>query len=307
MEIHIAPVQGHTDAAWRKFHSETYPVADTTYYTPFIRLEKGDIRKKDINDLLSPLNEGVHVVPQIIFRDAEELTTLVERIRSLGFKEIDLNMGCPFPLQTARGRGAATVANTELHKAVKEVALANPDITFSVKMRLGFAAPDEWTALLPVLNEIPLRHIAVHPRIARQQYGGELDMEQFEAILAASRNPIVFNGELRTPEDIRTIAERYPQIKGVMLGRGLLGSPSLALEYARGEEWDDKRRSKEMKTFHRTLFSHYTSTLVGGDHQVLSKIQPFWEYAEPTIGRKAWKAIKKAGNMAKYHTALALI
>lgn len=307
MEIHIAPVQGHTDAAWRHFHAAAYPVADTTYYTPFIRLEKGDIRKKDLNDLTSPLNDGMHLVPQIIFRDGEELATLVNLIKALGFNEIDLNMGCPFPLQTARGRGAATVANSELHQAIKEVVLANPDVTFSVKMRLGFADPDEWNALLPVLNELPLHHITVHPRVARQQYGGELHMEQFEALLKESKNPVIFNGELNTPEDIRIITEKYPHLKGVMLGRGLLGSPSLAQEFISNEEWDVKRRCKAMKDLHRTLITHYSSTLVGGDHQVLSKIQPFWEYAEPTIGRKAWKTIKKAGNMAKYHTALALI
>ncbi len=61
-----------------------------------------------------------------------------------------------------------------------------------------------------------------------------------------------------------------------------------------------------MLGFHRELLDHYTSILCG-DSQIISKIKPFWEYAEAEIGRKAWKAIRKAGNMAKYHSAVAMI
>ncbi len=61
-----------------------------------------------------------------------------------------------------------------------------------------------------------------------------------------------------------------------------------------------------MLKFHRDLLHHHESTLCG-DSQILSKIKPFWEYAEAEIGRKPWKAIKKASNMAKYHSAVATI
>ncbi len=61
-----------------------------------------------------------------------------------------------------------------------------------------------------------------------------------------------------------------------------------------------------MKDFHNRLFTHYQNTLCG-DMQVISKIKPFWEYAETEIGRKPWKAIKKASSMAKYISAIAMI
>lgn len=305
MFYHFAPVQGHTDAPYRHFHAEIYG-AETNYYTPFIRLERGELRNRDIKDFTSDLNDNTHIVPQIIFRDEQELKTLVKLVKENGASEIDLNMGCPFPLQTGHGRGASTVANDLLAKSVVDTVKENQDIRFSVKIRLGLNEPDEWRKLIPHLNQIDLTHIAVHPRVAKQQYGGELNLEQFSQILKESKNPIVFNGEIHTPIDIDRLLNDFPEIAGIMIGRGLLARPSLIKEYLSGKEWDREDRVAEMLKFHRTLLDYYTSTLCG-DSQIISKIKPFWEYAEEEIGRKPWKAIKKATNIAKYHSAVASI
>lgn len=305
MKYFFAPVQGHTDAPYRHFHNTIYG-GDLLYYTPFIRLEKGDMRPKDLKDFLSPLNSPHEVVPQIIFRDAEELNALVGILRRNGAKTIDLNMGCPFPLQTGHGRGAAAIANPGLGKEVADVVKNNTDISFSVKMRLGLSEPEEWKTLMPQLNDVNLSHIAVHPRIARQQYSGELHMDQFSQIVASSHNPIVFNGDIRTPADAARIVEGYPDIAGIMIGRGLLARPSLATEIAGCKESPQSERIEKMLRFHQNLYDHYESTLCG-ESQLISKIKPFWEYAEEEIGRKAWKAIKKSTNIAKYNSAVAMI
>lgn len=305
MNIYLAPVQGHTDAPYRHFHSQTYGPTDACF-TPFIRLERGEVRNRDLKDMLSPLNEGTHLIPQIIFRDSEELTSLTRILKDNGAKEIDLNMGCPFPLQTGHHRGAATVADESLAKAVTQTVEENPDITFSVKMRLGMKEPGEWPNLISSLNSVSLSHITVHPRVARQQYDGELDLDEFSKILEVSSNPVVFNGDITTLDDAAGIIRSFPTVKGLMLGRGLLGRPSLPAEIREGAEWPRERRIETMLAFHRMMLSHYESTLCG-ESQLLSKIKPFWEYAEAEIGRKAWKAIKKASNIAKYHSAIALI
>ena len=305
-KIYIAPVQGHTDAAWRHFHHKIYGGAPL-YFTPFIRCERGEFRQHDLKDFTSPLNEGLELEPQVIFRDMEELDMLVGGLAGRGATRINLNMGCPFPLQTGKGRGAGFLARPE--EAAKIPALLQgkyPDISFSVKMRLGMEKPDEWKEIIGTLNEMPLRFVSVHPRVGRQQYGGELHFEQFEALLEASRNPVVFNGELRTPADIAGVVERYPAIEGVMLARGVLGRPSLAAEAAEGREWSREERIAKMKEMHMQLMRHYSETLCG-DTQILGKIKPFWEYAEEEIGRKAWKAIKKSTTMPKYRTAVAMV
>lgn len=303
--IYIAPVQGHTDAAWRHFHHEVYG-GDHRYFTPFIRAEHGEMRKQDIRDLTSELNSGLLLEPQVIFRDMEELDILLSGISKSGVTEVNLNMGCPFPLQTGKGRGAGFLRNAEEIEQLEPTLSKYPELSYSVKMRLGFDNPEEWRNVMPVLNRIELRHVDVHPRVAKQQYGGELHFDQFEAILGESRNPVVFNGELRTPADMHDTEKRFRGIAGMMIARGVLGRPSLASEYAEGREWTREERLEKMLKFHRLLLDHYSGILCG-ESQIVSKIKPFWEYAEAEIGRKPWKAVKKAVNMAKYHSAVALI
>lgn len=302
--LHFAPVQGHTDAAYRSFHHAEYG-GDVSYYTPFIRWERGAVRTRDEKDFSSPLNDGVNIIPQIIFRDAIELEALVSKLKNSGAKRIDLNMGCPFPLQTGHGRGAAAVSNENLGSSIVQTIQKNPDVEFSVKMRLGMSDPEEWKALINNLNQVDLSQIAVHPRVAKQQYSGDLNMKEFQAILDESVNPIIFNGEIKSPDDMERILSDYPKIAGIMIGRGILGRPSLFAEFAEGK-WDKARRVDRMLAFHKKLLTHYEDTLCG-ESQIISKIKPFWEYAEEDIGHKAWKSIKKAGNMAKYHSAVALI
>lgn len=304
-KIDVAPVQGHTDAAWRHFHKDTYG-GDQCYYTPFIRIERGEFRKHDLKDFTSELNENHHVVPQVIFRDMSELRPLVEGLVKNGARRIDLNTGCPFPLQTAKGRGAGFIGNTEEYHKIPELLKEFPETEFSLKMRLGYAEPDEWKRVVDAINDMPLTQVTLHPRVARQQYGGELYFDRFEEFLKLCVHPVIFNGELKTPGDIADIRKRFPEISGVMTARGVLGRPSLIAECEEGKEWTKEDRLDKMLKFHGRLLHHYESTLCG-DSQILSKIKPFWEYAEEEIGRKAWKAIKKASNIAKYHSAVAMI
>ena len=304
--MYIAPVQGHTDAAWRHFHQGIYG-GSNTYYTPFIRLERGEFRKHDLKDFQSELNSNHDVVPQVIFRNMEELLPLLSGLAERGAKRIDLNTGCPFPLQTSKGRGAAFVGNVEEYSKLPEILSRFPEIAFSLKMRLGYQDPEEWKAIIPILNELTLEHVALHPRVAKDQYKGDLRLEQFADFLKGSKNPVVYNGELKTPCDIVEVKERFPEISGIMSGRGILARPSLFAEAEEGKEWSKDDRIATMLDFHNRLFDHYSEELAGGEHQVLSKIKPFWEYAESEIGRKAWKAISKASNMPKYQTAVAMI
>lgn len=303
--IHFAPVQGHTDAAYRHFHSMIYG-GNIKYYTPFIRLEKKELRLRDLKDINSELNSNHHLIPQIIFRDSYELNSLVELIKAQGYREIDLNMGCPFPLQTGHGRGAATISNNKLAREIVDMINNNQEIDFTVKLRLGMSEPGEWRTLMPFLNRAKLKHITLHPRVARQQYRGDINYNEFEIFLKESANPVIFNGDIKTPEDIELIKNRFLGIEGVMSARGILGRPSLFNEYLEGQTWDKEKRIEKLLEFHKHLFNHYSSVLCG-DTQIISKIQPFWEFSEEEIGRKAWKTLKKATNFSKYQTAVAMI
>lgn len=302
-KIHFAPLQGYTEDAYRRWHRDIFGGVDT-YYTPFVRMEHGDIRSKDLRDIRPDFNVGVNVVPQVIAADGKELASIVQRMVPFGYTRIDINMGCPFPLQTRHGKGAGLFAHPDKVREVMDEVSAHTGVMFSIKMRLGLDAPDQWKEVMPIINDTPLQHITIHPRIATQQYKGELHMAAFEEMLAACKHPVIFNGNIQSVGDIEHLASEYGnRLAGVMIGRGLLARPSLAQEYANGTCMSDKELIAKIKVMHEHLHEHFFS-IIPGEAQQLSKLRTFWDYMEPTIGRKAWKKITKAGNAKNYFAAI---
>ena len=300
--IHFAPLQGHTDDVYRRTHHQLIGGVER-YYTPFVRVEAGDIRSKDRRDIDPKNNEGVLVIPQIIFKNLKEFLYLVDEIESLGYHAIDLNMGCPFPLQAKHGRGSGILAHTDIIEEVSQAIKQRPHLTFSVKMRLGWENNEEWKPVLDILNDTPLIHIALHPRTGIQQYKGNIDHEAFALFYDKCSHPLIYNGDLTTLEQLHEMEERYPHLAGLMLGRGLLARSSLAKEYTEGREWSHEEHIRSLRSLHEKLAEQY-SQIVKGEAQLHSKLRTFWEYTEPIIGRKPYKKIMKSGNLRNYMHAI---
>ena len=300
--IHFAPLQGHTDDVYRRIHHQLIGGIER-YYTPFVRVEAGDFRSKDRRDIDPKNNEGVPVVPQIIFKSLKEFLYLVDEMETLGYHAIDLNMGCPFPLQAKHGRGSGILAHTDIIEEVSQAIKERSQIDFSVKMRLGWEDNEEWKPVLEILNSTPLTHITLHPRTGVQQYKGNIDVEGFNLFYEECQHPIIYNGDLTTMEQLHEMEERYPRLAGLMIGRGLLARPTLGKEYAEGKEWSHEEHIRSLRSLHAELAEQY-SHIVKGDAQLHSKLRTFWEYTEPLIGRKPYKKIMKSGNLRNYMNAI---
>lgn len=296
--IYFAPLQGYTDDAYRRIHAELVGGTEL-YFSPFIRLEHNKMRNKDIRDINPLYNKGVNLVPQILCNFTKEFDILVNAIADMGYKHIDLNMGCPFTLQTRHGKGAGILQHPDAVEEIMKAVGKRNDLSFSVKMRIGQEQADECLALLPILNDAPLMHITVHPRLGIQQYKGDTDIETFRKFYESCKHPIVFNGDILTVEDIHRTETEFPNLKAIMIGRGMLARPSLAAEYVKGEEWTAERRTSLIKNMHSRLLEHYSS-IIPGEMQLLSKMRTFWEFMEAEIGKKQQKKILKAGNMKNY-------
>ena len=303
--IEFAPLQGYTDAAYRYWHNRLIG-GISCYYSPFIRIEKSDIRAKDLRDILPENNEGLNLVPQIIVNGKDELDFLSAKIRELGYSRIDINLGCPFPLQTKKGRGAALLSDPQKVQELMEAIKDNDDIHYSVKMRLGMSSAEEFYPLIDIINDAPLRHVALHPRVATQQYKGNVDMLSFERISGEITHPLIYNGDITNLGEINSIDSRYATLSAIMIGRGLLSDPCLSYEYVNNVQLSDKEKIAKILELHAHLLEHYSARLQG-DSQLLVKMKTFWEYLEPMIGRKSAKLIKKSINMAKYDAAVASI
>lgn len=298
MKLYASPLQGFTEAPWRNLHQELFGGIDA-YYTPFVRAEKGEFRNKDIRDIEKENNEVSHLIPQLIASTPAELEKLVGLFMEKGYNEADINMGCPFPLQAGRHKGAGILPYPSEVKVLLAELAHYPEMKFSVKMRLGWEYYDEWKAILPLLNEVSLSRVTLHPRIGRQQYKGMVYKKEWAFFYADCRHPLVYNGDLRTVEDIHRIEEEFPKLEGVMLGRGLLSNPALAMEYRKGEQLSQEELFSKVGKLHDRLLHHYASYLQG-DTQLLNKMKPYWEYFLPGMETKLKKPIKRATRLDKY-------
>ena len=289
----FAPLQGYTDAAYRQAHHLCAGGVDE-YYTPFLRLEHGEVRRKDLRDADPQRNQGVPTVPQVIARDAGEFATLCDALQGMGWQRIDLNMGCPFPMQVHGGRGSGLLPHPERVEEIAREMERRPEVRFSVKMRLGQESADEGLALLPTLNALPLTHITLHPRLGRQQYKGLPDPEAFRRFYEGCGVPLVYNGDIADRSRMEHLAAEFPNLKGFMVGRGLLAHPWMLCE----------RDPHEVLTaMHEQLYRHAVATLCG-ESQVLARLQAFWEYTD--IAPRSKKAIKKATTLPRYREAVAV-
>lgn len=309
IKILFAPLQGYTTGPYRKAHAEIFGGVDA-YYAPFLRIENGLPREKDLRDLETDSHTNFKVVPQIIANSVHEFKTLAEALLQKGFSEIDFNMGCPFPMQVNRHRGAGILSDInavqEIMAEIRKMSGATTEtapIKFSVKMRLGQNSPDEAFALLPLLNDTPLAHITLHPRLGKQQYKGAIDFSSFERFYNECKHPLVYNGDITTVSQINELERKYPKLAGIMIGRGLLARPSLATEYKGASPQELLGKILQM---HQAIFDNACKTYQG-DSQILSHVQTFWDYLEPNIPKKIFKKIKKAGKLCEYKEAIEML
>ena len=289
--IAFAPLQGYTDCVYRRAHHECVGGVDE-YYTPFVRMEGGEVRKKDLRDINPERNAGVPTVPQVIARDGDEFARLCDALQSLGWRRIDLNMGCPFPMQVKAGRGSGLLQHPECVEEIHKEMLRRPEVLFSVKMRLGQESEEEGLRVIPIINAMPLVHVTLHPRLGKQQYKGIANQEAFARFMENITHPLIFNGDILEGERLEVKGER---LKGVMIGRGLLARPWML---------SNKEPNEVIRSMHSIVYRHATEHLCG-DSQILSRLHAFWEYLD--IPHKQKKAILKATTLPRYREAVATV
>ena len=288
-----APLQGVTDNVWRMAQHQVFGGVDA-YYAPFMRVERGEVRRKDLRDVQPGRNAGINLVPQILACQPDHALMMAEALRQMGYSRIDINLGCPFPPIALHRKGSGMLAHPELVEELFTALAAVDGVAYSVKMRIGWDRNDQWRDILPLMDLIKPVLIAVHPRTGKQQYKGELDIEQFEALMAAASWPLVYNGGLRTVEDISQAVERYPTLAAVMVGSGLAANPAM---FAPDAAPYDYRR------FHDLLVDGYSEQLNGGEAQLVRHLQDIWQTFLPGTNRKLFKAIRKSRTLDQYQNA----
>lgn len=238
--IYLAPMEGLLDCVLRDILTRVGGVDRCV--TEFIRITHTLLTERSFLRTMPELLNGgrtpagVPVRAQLLGSDPVSMAENAARLAELGPHGIDLNFGCPAKLVNRHGGGAALLQNPELlSRIVSAVRRAVPaDMPVSAKMRLGFNDDLRAVECAQAIADGGAEELVVHARTKADAYRPPAYWERINDIRLAVSIPVVANGEIWTVDDAR----RCRQASGcthLMLGRGMVSDPGLALAIRQGD------------------------------------------------------------------------
>lgn len=299
VKYYMAPLESVTTWIYRQAHAKIYGRLDK-YFIPFLEPhEKRDFKTRELQEILPEHNENIYAVPQILTNRSEGFIKLAKALKDWGYEEVNLNLGCPSKTVVTKGKGSGFLAKPEeLERFLTEIFDAlSGEVKISVKTRIGKENPEEFPALLELFNKYPMEELIIHPRVQKDGYGNVPRLELYELAEKQSVNPLCYNGDLYTREQIRNFAERFPGTERLMFGRGFLRDPGLL--YNEGK--DPKDIFEKFWAFHDLVYEGYQERNMG-DRNVLFKMKELWSYqvyqfSEP---ERLFKTFKKVQDCNEY-------
>ena len=299
MRYYFAPMEGITDAPYRRVHQSFFPGL-TAYYMPFISpTMHRTLTHKESRDL--PMADSVlfRAVPQILTKVPEDFLWAADQCLQRGYDEVNLNVGCPSGTVVSKGKGAGMLSDTaKLDEFLDKVFEAAP-LPVSVKTRLGVENPQEFPRILEVFNQYPIKELTIHPRVRKQFYKGGVDMEMFRYAAENSKNKLCYNGNLRTLSEVRAFEQSFPQIEAVMIGRGLVGNPAM---------FHPDTSAGSIRAFHDALLETYIETF-GSARNAIFRMKENWHCMILLFdgSEKLWKKLRKTTDIEEYRAITAEI
>jgi len=300
MRYVFAPMEGVTTHIYRRLHRRYFPGVDR-YYTPFLSpTQHHKFGKRDWDEVLPAHNEGVPLVPQLMTKSATDFNWAAGALAALGYDEVNLNLGCPSGTVVPKGKGCGALADLEKLERFLDEIFAAPAVRLSIKTRLGLTDCEEFIPILALYNRYPVAELTIHPRLQTDYYKKPVHPDWFAYGMAQSKNPVCYNGDLRTADDCAAMAAAYPDLSGIMLGRGILANPALVTVIRGGPPAD----LAALRSFHDELFDAYR-TLFGHDSSVMHRMKEYWFHLLPlfTADEKLAKQLRKSKGKAEYTAA----
>ena len=300
MLLSLAPMEGITGYAFRRVHAEVFGALDR-YYTPFISpLPKvgAPFSKRNSRELDPANNQGLNVVPQLLTNDADRFIWAAGLLADMGYREVNLNLGCPSGTVVAKEKGSGLLRNLPRLEAFLADVCGRSPLPVSVKTRIGIANDDEYDELLALFCRCGIAELIVHPRVQKDFYDGAPRQELYGKTLERAPFPVAYNGDTFTLDDFNTLVAAYPQTRHVIIGRGLLANPALAREIRGG----GGLTCEELKRFHDKLYESYANDMGGN---AVFRMKEWWGYAKCAFADpgSVHRAIRKLRRADEYETA----
>lgn len=303
MRFYLAPMEGITTYIFRNAFNKYYGNIDT-YYTPFVANKK--LKSRELADVLPDNNKATPVIPQILTNQSDIFLEITAQLYDMGYKEVNLNLGCPSGTVVAKHRGAGFLEDPiKLEKFLDNIYNKSP-LPISIKTRLGIDSLYEWEDLLQIYKNFPIKELIIHARTLNQGYKGTPNLYAFKMAQEILSFPLCYNGDIRDYDSYKKLLEVCQDTKAVMLGRGAIANPTLPQLLSTDKILDDNKFDiKTFRLFHNELLNGYRNYM-SGDQPVLYKMKELWtfwsQYIE--IDKKTLKKIRKAQNIDSYQDIL---
>ena len=181
---------------------------------------------------------------QLLGKDPELLARAAERCQVLGADIVDLNMGCPMPKITGKGKGAALMRDVAASALILRALRKAVSVPLTVKIRGGW--DDEHLNAVEVAQMAEAEGVdalTVHPRTRSQRFTGRAPWTIIREVVEAVSVPVTGNGDVDSMAEARHMAAETG-CASVMIGRGALGSPWIFDETFETLSREDQRDHK---------------------------------------------------------------
>lgn len=300
MNVWFAPMEGVTDATYRRVHHQCFGGVEK-YYIPFVSPTQNlHFTARELSAIAPEVNESVPAVPQLLGKDADQLLWAMGELKAMGYEEVNLNLGCPSGTVTAKGKGSGLLREPDALRRLLDALFERTPLPLSVKTRIGFAEDTEWDALLALLMDYPMQSLIIHPRTRKDFYKAPIHPETFRLAAEKVTCPLIYNGDLFTAEDHQAILQQYPHLQALMTGRGLLADPAMAQSLNGGAPLT----VDAIRHFHDTLLEQYARRYP--KDQVHRRLREVMKYIACSFedARKPLKAIRKAADLQAHQQAV---
>jgi tRNA-dihydrouridine synthase C len=235
MQLHLAPMEGVVNARMRALLTAIGGI--DRCITEFVRITDQLLPARVFHRLCPELEHGCKtpsgtpVYIQLLGGEPGPMAENAARAASLGALGIDTNFGCPAKCVNRHRGGSVLLDEPELlYQIIKSMRSAVPDyVPVTAKIRLGFNDDSKLIDVVNAISEAGANGLTIHARTKADGYKPPAHWHQLAKVHQFTTIPIIANGEVWSPTDYQSCRQQSA-CSDVMLGRGLLARPDLALE-----------------------------------------------------------------------------
>lgn len=250
----LAPMAGITDSPFRRIAKK---FGCALVYSEMISSNAILMKNKKTYAMTNFYPEEKPITLQLFGNDPAKMAEAASILQEKGADLIDINVGCSVPKVLKAGAGAYLAKDLPLLKKILKAVTKAVKIPITIKIRKGWSSKDiSAFKILKIAEDEGVKAIAIHARTSAQKYSGEADWEIIKELKDKASIPVIGNGDVRTPEDVKHLLE-LTGCDAVMIGRASLGNPwifSQSIEFLKTGKKSGYIKPDERK---KIILEHY--------------------------------------------------